>query len=136
MITNVKFFDNVDDLLKLTGLKSDKELWDADFNLDDWDWGFESPIPLTKKTTTHHKEPNRFYGQYYSYFTIDQDGEEVEHIYKYDNKFIEYDNTEETILYDDVPFFSEQLLGWMRDFCCGFKSTEYNGKYYYMLYHA
>ena len=35
---DIKWFENLDDLLALTGLTRD-QLWDAGFNLDDWDFG-------------------------------------------------------------------------------------------------
>ena len=39
MIANAKFFDNMKDLEVITG-KTEDELWNAGFNLDDMDWGF------------------------------------------------------------------------------------------------
>ena len=41
----VTFFDTREELRELTGLPSDnydEALWDAGFNLDDWDFGFVS----------------------------------------------------------------------------------------------
>lgn len=43
---NLQMFDTEEDLMKLTGLSRD-ELWDNDFDLDDWDVGFVSDVPLT-----------------------------------------------------------------------------------------
>lgn len=35
----VIFFESNKDLLELSGAKSLQELWDADFDLDDWNYG-------------------------------------------------------------------------------------------------
>lgn len=43
----ITFFDTVDELLYLTGLPTRAALWDAGFNLDDWDFGFVSETPWT-----------------------------------------------------------------------------------------
>lgn len=37
---SIVMFENVEELLALTGLKTRDELWEAGFNLDDWDIGF------------------------------------------------------------------------------------------------
>ena len=42
MVKTVTFFDNIDDLMKLTGLKTRGDLWAVGFDLDDWDFGFVS----------------------------------------------------------------------------------------------
>lgn len=44
MLSNVTFFDQEEELSQLTGLSHD-ELWEAGFNLDDWDFGFVSDLP-------------------------------------------------------------------------------------------
>lgn len=36
---DIKFFETEDELAKLTGLNH-QELWNNNFDLDDWDWGF------------------------------------------------------------------------------------------------
>ena len=38
MTNTIIFFDKYQDLCKLTGAQSHKELWDAGFDLDDWDF--------------------------------------------------------------------------------------------------
>lgn len=38
-MVNIIWFETLDELKHLTGLTRD-ELWDAGFNLDDWDFGF------------------------------------------------------------------------------------------------
>ena len=43
---NLKMFSTEEDLLKLTGLKDHDDLWDAGFDLDDWDVGFCADAPL------------------------------------------------------------------------------------------
>ena len=50
---NMKMFSSVEDLSKLTGLPTDngnKALWDAGFDLDDWDVGFQCDKPLVNAT--------------------------------------------------------------------------------------
>ena len=45
MLSTVTFFDTREDLRELTGLPADNHdeaLWDAGFDLDDWDLGFAS----------------------------------------------------------------------------------------------
>ena len=54
---NLQMFDTEEDLMKLTGLSHD-ELWDNDFDLDDWDVGFVSDVPLT---VTEHYDDNDEY---------------------------------------------------------------------------
>lgn len=44
----LKMFSTEKELSILTGLNHD-ELWDAGFNLDDWDVGFQTDIELTHK---------------------------------------------------------------------------------------
>lgn len=41
-MTTVTFFDTDDELLELTGMLRRDDLWEAGFNLDDWDFGFVS----------------------------------------------------------------------------------------------
>lgn len=43
----ITFFETRKELAELTGLSMDNycsALWDAGFNLDDWDWGFVSDV--------------------------------------------------------------------------------------------
>lgn len=44
---DLTMFETEEDLRKLTGLDRDG-LWDNDFDLDDWDVGFCTSIPLTE----------------------------------------------------------------------------------------
>lgn len=55
MIKTITFFDTEDDLTALTGLDHD-QLWDAGFNLDDWDFGFVVAKPLSQKYTDPYYE--------------------------------------------------------------------------------
>ena len=48
-MTDITLFDNEKELTELTGLNH-KQLWDAGFNLDDWDWGFRSKNDLDHLT--------------------------------------------------------------------------------------
>ena len=46
---NLVMFNTVEDLAKLTGLSTDnynQALWDAGFDLDDWDIGFQTDESL------------------------------------------------------------------------------------------
>lgn len=54
---NLQMFTTEADLMKLTGLSRD-ELWENDFDLDDWDVGFVSDVPLT---TTYHDDDDGDY---------------------------------------------------------------------------
>ena len=89
----LKMIATRDDLKKETGLTSD-QLWDADFDLDDWDVCFVSDTPLTKE--------------------YEEDG------FKWDEPI------------DDAYW----LVNRMDQYCCGFRITEHNGKWYYMVYHS
>ena len=65
MTNTVTFFSTEEDLQALTGLTHD-QLWDADFNLDDWDFGFVSD--------TEWSEPNLWFSDrehpYYQYWLL------------------------------------------------------------------
>ena len=99
-----------EDLEKLTGL--DREgLWNAGFNLDDWDVCFISDIPL-------HSEALR--EQVRSDWT-GEDWEEETYDLECDYEY-----------YDDVHW-----LFWQMDsYCVGFNHVEYNGKHYYTVHHS
>ena len=58
---NLTMFSTEEDLIELTGL-THYELWENDFNLDAWDVGFVSDVPLT---VTRHNDD-------------DEDGDEYE----------------------------------------------------------
>lgn len=57
---NLTMFSTEEDLIELTGLTHD-ELWKNDFNLDDWDVGFVSDVPLT---VTRHNDDDEDGGEY------------------------------------------------------------------------
>lgn len=48
MTNTITFFDKYEELCELTGTHSHKELWDAGFDLDDWDFGFVSDEPWSE----------------------------------------------------------------------------------------
>lgn len=52
---NLVMFNTEKELIELTGL-SHEELWDNGFDLDDWDVGFLSDIPLTVIETYEYGE--------------------------------------------------------------------------------
>ena len=79
----VTFFSNESELSELTGLNHE-QLWNAEFNLNGWDFGFVS-----------------------------------------DTEFDMWSSTYE--------FF---MLSRMESYCVGYEHVEYNGKHYYMVYHA
>lgn len=68
-------FNTVEDLAKLTGLSTDNHnqaLWDAGFDLDDWDLGFQTDEPSDVFPLTF-LIPNeyltiRYKGKYYHMF--------------------------------------------------------------------
>lgn len=45
---DAKFFSTEKELSKLTGLDHE-QLWENDFNLDDWDWGIQIPSRKQKQ---------------------------------------------------------------------------------------
>ena len=57
---NLTMFSTEEDLIELTGL-THYELWANDFNLDDWDVGFVSDVPLT---VTRHNDDDEDGGEY------------------------------------------------------------------------
>lgn len=70
------FFSTCEELRKLTGLPDDNALWDADFNLDDWDWGFVSDEEWTYDWDDSHP--------YYQYWMLT----------RMDNHCVGYEHTE------------------------------------------
>ena len=108
---NLKMFTTEDELCELTGLPPDnyhEALWNAGFILDDWDVGFESDKPM------HHTyvlpEEDRAYSAYF--------GEE--------------DDGTRAAINDDAWWLGNR----MEEYCVGYQCTEYNGKYYYLVYHS
>ena len=55
MIQTITFFSEEKELSQLTGLNHD-QLWEAGFNLDDWDFGFVVDKPLSQKYTAPYYE--------------------------------------------------------------------------------
>lgn len=86
----VIFFDNERQLQTLTGLDH-KGLWDAGFNLDDWDYGFV--------TVEEWPDPDGMWSA-------------------------------------DVPEYQWHLPMLISGNCCAFTHTEWQGRHYYMRYHA
>ena len=60
---DLTMFSTEKDLMKLTGLSHD-ELWENDFDLDDWDVGFVSDVPLTKTKTYEYGEHGEEFDEY------------------------------------------------------------------------
>ena len=85
------FFSTLEELRELTGLPKDnhdKALWDAGFNLDDWDFGFVSDEQWSPAWGDMD--------EYYEYW----------------------------------------LLQHMESHCVGYRETEYDNRFYYMVYHS
>ena len=80
MIKPCLIFTSEEELQKLTRLNHE-DLWNAGFNLDDWDIGFCLPCKLTKSR-------------------------------------------------------EKWLLNQIENYCVGYELVEYQGFYYYMIYHA
>lgn len=104
----LKMFDTVEDLLTLTGETDEDKLWDAGFNLDDWDAGFQSDRPLD------HVRKNAE--------ECSEDGCEIFHGSTSDDRNIN----------DDAWWLGNR----MADYCVGYSYTEYKGKHYYLVHHA
>lgn len=67
MLKTVTFFETREELRKLTGLPADDHdaaLWDAGFDLDDWDFGFVSDKPWSKEGWFSGK------GSFYEYWVL------------------------------------------------------------------
>lgn len=90
-MVNLTWFESEQDLQKLTGLDHNG-LWDAGFDLDDWDFGFVTDEKLR----------------------LD--------VYDYCDYNCGY------------YYLIKQLV--MNNFALEPTCTEYNGRYYYMCYHA
>ena len=61
----ITFFSTREELRELTGLPADnydKALWDAGFDLDDWDWGFVSDTEWSEDWSGNHP--------YYEYWML------------------------------------------------------------------
>lgn len=104
------FFSTREELRELTGLSGENHdiaLWDAGFNLDDWDWGFVSD------TEFDYGDVSEFEGY---------DGQMYEHGWRE--------------LRPNIPDYAEWLLNRMDQYCVGYGHTEYNGKHYYIVYHS
>lgn len=62
----VTFFDKREELLILTGLPNSDALWEAGFNLDDWDFGFVSDVEWDDSWEDSHR--------YYEYWLLNHMG--------------------------------------------------------------
>ena len=104
----VTFFNTVDELLKITGIDTNEKLWDAGFDLDDWDFGFVSDELWDQESV--------FY--------------EFDHDYGKEKEF--------TCRESDwsMPQYKYWLIDHMSNRCVGYKHTELNGRHYYMAYHS
>ena len=107
----LRMFDTVEELRELTGLPGDdydKALWDAGFNLDDWDVGFQSDKPLDH---------------------VRKNAEECSE----DGCDIFFGSTSDDRSTNDDAYW---LVSRMEDYCVGYSYTEYKGKHYYLVHHA
>ncbi len=60
-MVNLIMFSTTEDLLKLTGLPDLNALWDAGFNMDDWDAGFCTDIKLHESKTVIDEDDDEVY---------------------------------------------------------------------------
>jgi hypothetical protein len=70
-VKTVIFFDTREELRELTGLPGDnydRALWDAGFNLDDWDFGFVSDTPWVEDGWWDNHAP------YFEYWLLNRMG--------------------------------------------------------------
>ena len=105
-IIDLTYFTEEEELEELTGLNRD-QLWDAGFDLDDWDFGFRTKTKI-------HKDVDVEYGYYDSDDT-------------YTETHIELADE-----YGDYYY----LWNFIEGNCVGCKATFYNGYWYYMEYHS
>lgn len=120
---NIIMFTTREELRELTGLPADnydKALWDAGFDLDDWDIGFCSDKPMEHVYGT---EPDEDIEEDYEYSSLDY---EYTLLDEEDSLALKYCSN------DDAYW----LLSRMDSYCCGYRTTVYNGRYYYLVYHS
>lgn len=124
-MVNIKVFTTREEIYQLTGItpnEHDNALWDAGFNLDDWDFGICIDHPLTKKI---YRKVH--YGSY-SYW----DCIKKERVIVPDH----YSEEEEEEVLDGLPFFEERIFNDWANYCVGGSHTEYNGLHYYLWHHS
>lgn len=121
MISNVVVFDTAEDLMSLTGIQTYEGLWEAGFNMDDWDWGvvLDEPMHDDVKRMEHHSE----------FCWIDHLGK-YHHEDAYDEEVTECQEKEE------MPYWMRQLYWNWENYCVGGSHNFYNGKHYYMWHHS
>lgn len=115
---NLQMFTTEEDLMKLTGLSRD-ELWDNGFDLDDWDVGFVSDVPLTTIVYDDDYDDDDEYEE-----PIDDDDYDDD-----DDDLGDYDYEEPV---DDAYWLVRQ----MENYCIGYAHIEFKGRHYYMVHHA
>lgn len=90
---NITCFSNIDDLKKLTGIDTDEGLWEAGFNLDDWDWGFCSKRPMCK--SRHMTASSDWDGEEYNYEIFTDPRGDMKWLFaRMDNYCVGFDHTE------------------------------------------
>ena len=100
------YFESEEDLQRLTGLDHDG-LWDAGFNLDDWDFGFRT------KRKLHNEKVSKWVSEW--------TGTEYE---------------EKDISFRDNLSEGYYLYRFVEGNCVGCQATFYKGYWYYMEYHS
>ena len=145
MIFDVKIFNSEEDIFKILGWDSpldkdgridwnnpgvrehDQELWDAGFNLDDWDIGFASKVQL------------HFYVDYETENKLSE--EELKERYakiaqlRSDSKWEEADDLEDRIVTywkDEVYWLGSQ----MESYCAGYNYCYFGGYHWYTVHHS
>lgn len=115
---NLTMFSTEKDLMKLTGLTHD-ELWENDFDTDDWDVGFVSDVPLMTETWLQSDDDDDYY-----------DEDECES--PADDDDYDYDDYDSEVPVDDAWW----LVHRMAEYCVGYEHVEFKGRHYYMVHHA
>ena len=137
MIRNLTFFDNAEEIEKLTGL-SHNELWEHGFNLDDMDWGFAIDGEDWFVKREYH------WAQNLRDKMKDKDGDcwfltDLEKdLWKDIKDDPDYDLEYEMVRNEEVDFpgWLDRILDMMADYCVGYSVAVYNGKTYITQHHA
>lgn len=66
----VIFFESDKDLLELSGAKSLQELWDADFDLDDWNYGIMVETEWPEMSDDWSSDFKEYRDNVYDYMSI------------------------------------------------------------------
>lgn len=124
MVMDVKFGDNVDDLLVLLNIPNDKEdiLWEHGFDLDDMDWWMAIP--------KHYNETTRMYWNEITTKTYYKTSDYYHH------HPIEYDETEFKYDWDACPYWLQRQFDMMDSYCVGFRWGQFGDYDVFTVHHS